>query len=72
MDPQVQKKIQKIFRGELRYTSSNLAFNMLITKCRKKVAADPGSMDACMKELEEFLAKYHIVAKVDLANISVL
>jgi hypothetical protein len=29
-------------------------------------------MDACMKEMDEFLAKYPIVAKVDLANIAVL
>ncbi|MBQ3789893.1 MAG: hypothetical protein II800_03050 [Lachnospiraceae bacterium] len=72
MDPQVQEKVQKIFRGELKYTSTNLAFNMLITKSRKKVMADPGSMDTCLKELEEFLAKYPIVAKVDLANIAML
>jgi len=72
MDPQVQEKVQKIFRGELKYTSTNLAFNMLITKNRKKVMADPGSMDTCLKELEEFLAKYPIVAKVDLANIAML
>ena len=72
MDPQVQEKVQKIFRGELKYTSTNLAFNMLITKSRKKVMADQGSMDACLKELEEFLAKYPIVAKVDLANIAML
>ena len=72
MDPQVQEKVQKIFRGELKYTSTNLAFNMLITKSRKKVMSDPGSMDTCLKELEEFLAKYPIVAKVDLANIALL
>ena len=72
MDPQIQEKMQKIFRGELKYKSANLAFNMLITKSRKKVAEDPGSMEGCMKELEEFLANYPIVAKVDLANIAML
>ena len=72
MDAVVQGKIEKILRGELKYTSSNLAFNMLISKMQKKLQLDPGSMEACMRELDEFLAKYPIVAKVDLANIAAL
>ena len=72
MDVNVQEKVKSILRGELRYTSSNLAFNMLISKMQKKLKADPQSMDACMKEMDEFLAKYPIVAKVDLANIAAL
>ena len=58
--------------SEIKYTSANLAFNMQITKMRKKLQADPSGMDACMKEMDEFLAKYPIVAKVDLANIAAL
>ncbi|MBR3524954.1 MAG: hypothetical protein IKO11_03820 [Lachnospiraceae bacterium] len=72
MEANIRGKLEKILRGELKYTSMNLAFNMLITKLKKKVQADPGSMDACMKEMEEFLSKYTIVAKVDLANIAAL
>lgn len=72
MEANVKEKVMKVLRGELKYTSANLAFNMLITKLQKKVKADPGSMDDCMKELEEFLGKYKIVAKVDLANIATL
>lgn len=72
MDVAVQEKLKKILRGELRYTSTNLAFNMMISKLQKKIQADPGNMDACMSEMEEFFAKYRIVAKVDLANIAAL
>ncbi|MCR4642304.1 MAG: hypothetical protein K5697_09780 [Lachnospiraceae bacterium] len=72
MEDNIRGKLEKILRGELKYTSMNLAFNMLITKLKKKVQADPGSMDACMNEMEEFLSKYTIVAKVDLANIAAL
>ena len=72
MDPAVQEKVKKILKGELRYTSTNLAFNMMISKMQKKLQADPGSIDACMKDMEEFLKKYPIVAKVDLANIAAL
>lgn len=72
MDAAVQEKVKNILRGELRYTSTNLAFNMLISKMKKRVKEDPASMDACMKETEAFLSKYPIVAKVDLANIAAL
>jgi hypothetical protein len=72
MNEIVRGKIERILMGELKYTSSNLAFNMLISKMQKRLKADPSSMEACMKDMDEFLAKYPIVAKVDLANIAVL
>lgn len=72
MEANVQAKVEQILKGELRYTSSNLVFNMMISKMQKKVQQDPGCMESCMKEMEEFLAKYPIVAKVDLANIAAL
>ncbi|MCR5651337.1 MAG: hypothetical protein K6F86_09180 [Lachnospiraceae bacterium] len=72
MDAVVQENLKKILGGELKYTSANLAFNMLISKMQKRVQADPANAEACMKEMDEFLAKYPIVAKVDLANIAAL
>ena len=64
--------VEKILKGELKYTSSNLAFNMMISKMQKKIQQDPANIESCMKEMDEFLAKYTIVAKVDLANIAAL
>ena len=55
MEVIVQEKVKKILRGELQYTSSNLAFNMIISKMQKRVKADPGSMESCMTEMNEFL-----------------
>ena len=72
MEASVQAKVEQILKGELKYTSSNLVFNMMISKLQKKVQQDPGCMESCLKEMEEFLAKYPIVAKVDLANIAAL
>lgn len=72
MDANAQEKIKMILCGELKYTSTNLAFNMLISKMQKKIQTDPANLESCMKEMEEFLAKYPIVAKVDLANIAAL
>ena len=72
MDAKVQEKVVKILRGELKYTSANLALNMMISKMQKRIKADPGSVEACLNEMDGFLAKYPIVAKVDLANIAAL
>ena len=72
MDVNAQAKVEKILKGELNYSSSNLAFNMLITKMKKRVNENPDALEDCMKEMDDFLAKYPIVAKVDLANIAAL
>ena len=72
MNENAREKVMKILRRELKYTSTNLAFNMLISNLQRKLQADPGSMDACMTEMEGFLKKDPIVAKVDLANIAAL
>ena len=72
MEALAQEKIEKLLRGEVKYTSSNLALNMLISKMQKKLQSDPQCMEACIKEMDEFMSKYPIVAKVDLANIVAL
>ncbi len=72
MDGAVQEKVKKILRGEVRYSSANLAFNMLISKLKNRVKEDPSAMDSCLEDMEDFLKKYPIVAKVDLANIAAL
>ncbi len=72
MEAVVREKVRKILKGEIRYTSANLPFNMLISKLQKKIGSDPESLEDCMKEMDAFLAKYPIVAKVDLANIAAL
>ncbi len=72
MDANIQEKIEGILSGRLKYTSSNLAFNMLISKMQKKVKADPESMGSCIGEIDAFVSKYPIVAKVDYINIAAL
>jgi hypothetical protein len=72
MEALAQEKMEKLLRGEVKYTSSNLALNMLISKMQKKLQSDPQCMEACIKEMDEFMSKYPIVAKVDLANIVAL
>ncbi len=72
MEALAQEKMEKLLRGEVKYTSSNLALNMLISKMQKRLQSDPQSMETCIKEMDEFMSKYPIVAKVDFANIVAL
>ena len=36
MEAYAQEKVEKLLRGEVKYTSSNLALNMMISKMKKK------------------------------------
>ena len=55
MDAVVQEKMIRILKGELKYTSSNLAFNMMIAKLQKRLKSDPACIEACIGELEGFM-----------------
>lgn len=72
MAPNVQAKFELILQKKLRYTSANLGFNMLISKLQRKVASDPESMAACLKEIDDFAAKFPMVVNADFARIAVL
>ena len=72
MEAKIRTKMEDILSGKLKYTSSNLAFNMLISKLQKRIKADPGCINDCIGEVEAFVEKYPIVAKVDFINIAAL
>ncbi len=68
----VRENLRKILTGELKYSSSNVAFNIMISKLRKRLQKNPDCMEECLKEINDFMEKYPIVAKVDLASIAAL
>ncbi len=72
MAPNVQTKFQLILQKKLKYTSANLGFNMLISKLQRKLANDPESMEACLKEVDDFAARFPAVVNGDFAKIAAL
>ncbi len=72
MTPDIQEKFQLILQGKLKYTSANLGFNMLISKLQRRVASDPGCMDACLGEVDDFAAKFPMLVNADFAKIAAL
>ena len=55
MTPILQAKFEEILKGNLKYVSSNLALNMLISRLQRKAIADPRNMAAYIRELDEFV-----------------
>ena len=72
MAPNVETQFQLILQKKLRYTSANLGFNMLISKLQRKLASDPDCMAECLKEVDEFAAKFPAVVNADFAKIAAL
>ncbi|MBQ9459935.1 MAG: hypothetical protein IJU66_08405 [Oscillospiraceae bacterium] len=72
MAPNVSAKLQLILQGKLKYTSSNLGFNMLISRLQRKLAADPRCMPGCIKEIDDYAAKYPAIIRADFEKIAAL
>lgn len=72
MDENIKMKFKQILDGQIRYTSPNLAINMLISRLQKKYINDPGCFEACVQEFDAFAEKYPGVIKSDYANILAL
>lgn len=58
MPKQALDKFCRIIKGELTYTSANLAVNLLLSRLTKQYKSDPTCMDNCIEQLNEFAQKY--------------
>jgi len=72
MEDNVREKLQMLLRGQIRYSSENLAFNMLIKKLQRRVEQDPRALDICINEAKEFAEKYPKITATDFAKIASL
>lgn len=61
MAPNIQAKLEEIIKGNIKFFSPNLALNMLISRLQRKWEADPNSMPACIREMDEFMTRYAAV-----------
>ena len=72
MDTNLENNLKLMLLGRLKYTSDNLAFNMLIRKLQRKTEENPESIDSCVNEIDFFAQKYSKVVATDLARIAAL
>ena len=72
MSPEVLTKFQEILKGNIKYTSGNLGLNMLISRLQRRVTTDPKTMESCLKEVDEFAARFANVMGDDFDKIAKL
>ncbi len=72
MDANIENKLKLMLQGHLKYTSDNLAFNMLIKKLQRKIEENPESIDTCIEEIDIFADKYSKIVATDFARIAAL
>ncbi|MBR4724950.1 MAG: hypothetical protein IK071_04120 [Lachnospiraceae bacterium] len=72
MDANIENKLKLMLQGHLKYTSDNLAFNMLIKKLQRKIEENPESIDICIEEIDIFADKYSKIVATDFARIAAL
>ena len=72
MAPEVQKNVEYILEGKVRYTSNNLGLNMLISKLQRKVSENPSSMGDCLSEIDNFFSKYQTMMAGEVKRIAEL
>lgn len=72
MDINLEKNLKLMLQDRLKYTSDNLAFNMLIRKLQRRTEENPESIDSCVEEIDIFAQKYSKIVATDLARIAAL
>lgn len=67
-------KFERLIKGQIQYTSSNLGFNLLISRLQRKYAQDSSqnSLNSCIQEMKAFFEKYKAISTKDLEEISKL
>lgn len=60
MQKNVEDKFSSIIKGDISYTSENLAVNLLLSRLIKRYQSDSSAqvMQACIAEVDDFSKKY--------------
>ena len=72
MAPEVQTNVERILEGKVKFVSTNLGFNMLISKLQRRVAEDPSSLCDSVRDLEIYVTKYQSMMASEVSKIAAL
>ena len=74
MDLNLDVKFEKLINGQVIYQSSNLGFNLLISRLQKKFKLNEtkSEMQSCINEITAFCEKYKTIMAKDLEKIKSL
>jgi len=71
---ELNAKFEKLVKKEVKYESSNLGLNLLISRLQRKYAANQTQAELrnCLMELNAFFEKYASIMKNDIEALSKL
>ena len=72
MTPEVQRNVERILVGNVKFVSTNLGFNMLISKLQRRVAEDPSSLEGSVRDLDTYVTKYKNMMADEVRKIAAL
>lgn len=60
-------KFEKLIKGQAKYESANLGFNLLISRLQRKYTANqtPTELNSCVQEMKAYFEKYASVMAKD-------
>ena len=72
MSPEVQRNIERILTGEIRYVSNNFGLNTLVGKLQRKVSDNPAELEESVESLDKYMVKYQSLLADELKKIAAL
>ncbi|MCR5310322.1 MAG: hypothetical protein K6E32_02745 [Lachnospiraceae bacterium] len=72
MTPEVQRNVERILVGNVKFVSTNLGFNMLISKLQRRVAEDPSNLEGSVRDLDTYVTKYKSMLADEVHKIAAL
>ncbi len=74
MSSNLESTFEKLIKGEVRYKSTNLSLNLLISRLQKKyrINSTPTELKNCLEEMNIFFKKYNSILAKDIEALKKL
>ncbi|MFY9426461.1 MAG: hypothetical protein WBI74_12590 [Caldicoprobacterales bacterium] len=70
----LDSKFEKLIKNQIKYKSSSLALNLLISRLQRKYSANPSpaQLNDCLQEMKAFFEKYISIMQKDIEALKKL
>lgn len=68
MELELNSKFEKLIKGQASYQSTNLGYNLLISRLQKKYQTNQtaAELSNCLQEMKAFFEKYRAIMTTDI------
>lgn len=65
----LDNNLEQLIMGKLKYHSSNLGLNLLISRLQKKYSVNSAELGNCLQEMKAFFDKYKLIMSKEVEAI---